>query len=56
MTNGFGTMPSYAGLVKPADRWAIAAYIQALQLSQRAPVELLDPAERERLAPSEGVR
>jgi hypothetical protein len=36
MTNGFGTMPSYAAQVEPADRWAIAAYIRALQLSQNA--------------------
>jgi mono/diheme cytochrome c family protein len=49
MTNGLGNMPSYAAQVKPRDRWAITAYIQALQLSQRTPLELLDPAERERL-------
>jgi hypothetical protein len=34
MTNGFATMPSYAAQIPPADRWAIAAYIRALQLSQ----------------------
>ena len=34
MTNGWGKMNSYAGQVAPADRWAIAAYIRALQLSQ----------------------
>ncbi len=36
MTNGYGVMYSYAARVAPADRWAIAAYIRALQLSQHA--------------------
>ncbi len=36
MTNGFGAMPDYAAQVPPADRWAIVAYIRALQLSQDA--------------------
>lgn len=36
MTNGFGAMPDYAEQVNPTDRWAIAAYIRALQLSQNA--------------------
>ncbi|MGC2110727.1 MAG: cytochrome c [Candidatus Korobacteraceae bacterium] len=36
MTNGFGAMPDYSEQVAPADRWAIAAYIRALQLSQHA--------------------
>ncbi len=34
ITNGFGRMSSYASSVSPADRWAIVAYIRALQLSQ----------------------
>ena len=34
MTNGWGKMNSYAYQVQPADRWAIAAYIRALQVSQ----------------------
>jgi len=38
MTNGFGAMPDYAQQVAPGDRWAIAAYIRALQLSQNATV------------------
>ena len=33
MTNGFGAMQDYAAQVPVADRWAIAAYIRALQLS-----------------------
>ena len=36
MTNGFGAMPDYAAQLTPADRWAVAAYIRALQLSQNA--------------------
>lgn len=39
ITNGFGAMPSYAGQVEAVDRWAIAAYIQTLQLSQNATLE-----------------
>jgi len=38
MTTGFGVMPSYAAQVPVDDRWAIAAYIRALQLSQHATV------------------
>ena len=45
ITNGFATMPDYAGQVPPADRWAIAAYIRVLQLSQYAPAAEI-PAER----------
>jgi mono/diheme cytochrome c family protein len=40
MTNGFGAMNDYAAQVAPRDRWAIAAYIRVLQLSQRAPASL----------------
>jgi len=36
ITNGYGVMYSYASRVAPEDRWAIAAYIRALQLSQHA--------------------
>lgn len=36
MTNGFGLMPSYAAVITPADRWAVIAYVRALQLSQHA--------------------
>ncbi len=36
MTNGFGAMPSYAAQIPEHDRWCIAAYIRALQLSQHA--------------------
>jgi mono/diheme cytochrome c family protein len=36
ITNGYGAMYSFAGRVAPRDRWAIAAYIRALQASQHA--------------------
>ena len=36
MTNGFGAMPDYKVQIAPRDRWAIVAYIRALQLSQHA--------------------
>lgn len=49
MTNGFGAMPDYAAQVKPADRWAIVAYVRALQLSAHATIEDVPPAERTRL-------
>jgi mono/diheme cytochrome c family protein len=38
MTGGYGVMFSYADRVDPNDRWAIAAYVRALQLSRRATV------------------
>jgi mono/diheme cytochrome c family protein len=49
MTNGFGAMPDYAAQIKPGDRWAIAAYIRALQLSSSATLDDVPPAERGRL-------
>lgn len=53
ITHGHGVMYSYADRVLPGDRWAIAAYIRALQLSQAAPVASLSDAERARLAGAE---
>jgi mono/diheme cytochrome c family protein len=49
ITNGYGLMYSYADRVAPADRWAIAAYIRALQLSQHAPAAVLSAADRAQL-------
>ena len=41
ITNGIRTMPSYAAQIDPADRWAIVAYVRALQRSQHgAPADL----------------
>lgn len=39
MTHGYGAMPDYSAQLTPADRWAVAAYIRALQLSQAATVK-----------------
>ncbi|MGE0744821.1 MAG: cytochrome c [Rhodospirillales bacterium] len=50
ITNGHGVMYAYADRVWPADRWAIAAYIRALQLSQDAAAADLSAAERDVLA------
>jgi hypothetical protein len=36
MTHGYGAMPDYSAQLTPEDRWAVAAYIRALQLSQAA--------------------
>ena len=49
MTKGFGVMPSYAAQVRPEDRWAIAAYVRALQLSRNAQVSDLAAEEKARL-------
>jgi mono/diheme cytochrome c family protein len=49
ISNGYGAMYSYAARVAPEDRWAIVAYIRALQLSQHARLEDVPPAEREQL-------
>jgi len=39
MTHGYGAMPDYSAQLTPADRWAVAAYIRALQLSQAATIK-----------------
>jgi mono/diheme cytochrome c family protein len=54
MTHGYGVMFPYADRVAPADRWAIAAYIRALQLSQAAPAQALSPDERARMEAAHG--
>ncbi|MCP4205013.1 MAG: cytochrome c [bacterium] len=46
MSRGFGEMSSYAPLVKAEDRWAIVAYIRALQLSQNVVLADLDEPKR----------
>ena len=47
ITNGWGKMNSYASQVPPADRWAIVAYIRALQISQNPNGNLTMPSSRE---------
>ncbi len=49
ITNGYGVMYPYATRVAPADRWAIAAYIRALQLSHDANVQDVPPNEQSKL-------
>lgn len=49
ITNGHGLMFSYADRVLPADRWAVVAYIRALQRSQRAQVADLTPQDTQLL-------
>ena len=49
ITNGYGAMFPYAARVAPHDRWAIVAYIRALQLSQHAPVSDLSARDLQKL-------
>jgi len=49
MTKGYGAMYSYAARVTPEDRWAIVAYIRALQLSQHATLDDVPASERQQL-------
>jgi len=49
MTNGFGAMPDYSAQVAPADRWAIVAYLRALQLSENARLEDVPADQRAEL-------
>jgi mono/diheme cytochrome c family protein len=46
ITNGYGSMPDYKEQIPPRERWAIAAYIRALQLSQHFPEKEMTPAMR----------
>jgi len=60
ITNGFGAMPDYRAQVAARDRWAIAAYVRALQLSQHAMATEIPAEDRQKLsqpssAPSEGA-
>lgn len=49
ITNGIGAMRSYGTDISPRDRWAIIAYVRALQLSQHAAPEDVPPAQRDGL-------
>lgn len=51
MTNGYGAMYSYASRVAVDDRWRIAAYIRALQLSQNAPPQVAQQLAPKNAAP-----
>ena len=49
ITNGFGAMPDYQTQIPVNDRWAIVAYVKALQLSSYAPLEDVPAADRSKL-------
>jgi mono/diheme cytochrome c family protein len=49
MTQGFGPMPSYANQLSEHDRWAVIAYIRALQFSRNARLDQLPPEDRAKM-------
>jgi len=55
MSNGYGNMPDYKEQVAVRDRWAIAAYIRALQLSQHAAPSDVAPGQQIADAPPPGI-
>lgn len=56
ITNGFGQMYGYAAQVPPRDRWAIVAYLRALQLSRHARASELPAELREKLPPGDSAK
>lgn len=50
VTRGFGAMPAYGNRIALRDRWAIVAYMRALQLSQNARLEDVPDTARQQLA------
>lgn len=51
LTNGYGVMYSFSSRLSPADRWAVTAYIRALQESHYAELATLPAADRAALHP-----
>jgi mono/diheme cytochrome c family protein len=49
ITNGFGAMPDYAAQIRAEDRWAIIAYVRALQLSGHATLADVPSSERDKI-------
>ncbi len=49
ITNGFGVMYDLSDRIRPEDRWAITAYVRALQQSQNSTIEDVPASERDRL-------
>jgi mono/diheme cytochrome c family protein len=49
ITNGYGVMYPFGSRISPADRWAIISYIRALQFSQDAPLDRLEPTDKTQL-------
>jgi mono/diheme cytochrome c family protein len=56
ITNGFGAMLGYSAQIPPADRWAVVAYVRALQLSRNAKVSDLPADVREKLTQPAGKK
>jgi mono/diheme cytochrome c family protein len=56
ITKGLGRMPAHAYMIPTQDRWAIAAYIRALQFSQHAPLTDLLPQDVAQLEPQAALR
>lgn len=56
MTNGLGAMPDYRAQISPRDRWAIVAYIKALQLSQHTPASEIPGGDPTKLATKPGTK
>lgn len=54
ITHGFGRMPPFGKRIEPRDRWAIVAYVRALQLSQGAALEELPAIDKKPFLTSEG--
>jgi len=55
ITTGFGAMPDYAMQITPEDRWAVIAYIRALQLSQGASLSQIPEPLRKNLPPPQAA-
>jgi len=49
ITRGFGAMPDYAAQIPPRDRWAIVAYVRALQASETATINDVPPEARPKM-------
>jgi len=54
VTNGFGAMYSYSAQIPPKDRWAIIAYVRALQLSRNAKASELPESLRSKISSARG--
>lgn len=49
ISNGIRKMPGYASQISPADRWAVVAYVRALQMSQTASIDLVPAEQRDEI-------
>ena len=49
ITQGYGLMPSFSGEIPLDERWAVVAYVKALQLSQNTPIQALPQDVQRRL-------